>query len=377
MDLSYSETETILADAARSFLEGEFTPAVLHRLEQSSSGFDEDSWKKIVASGWTELAAGDLQGEALQLLAVLLREMGRAALASPFFQSVAAAAVPLAQLGGGDRAARLLSAIADGAKAVLVAPANLNGLPSGTLTAEEVKFNGGPFIVEWAHVAEHLVCPVCVSEVDYVLVALTPGHPGLKIRELRSIDNERIAQVSFEQLCVGSDAVVSKPLAREAVERCMELVRLLRAIEMAGGSQRVLEMTVDYVKNRNQFGHPLATLQAVQHMCASMAMESDAAFLATCEAVSLAAQPADFSPRAALATFTAGRAYERVTQWSAQLHGGMGAMSEYPLQFYFRRAKGQRQRLGSVGFQLECVASRVVDVAARGTFPTRELLVAE
>lgn len=376
MHLMPSETETIFCNAARSLLVDKFDPSTLRRLENSTTGFDEGLWQAIVAAGWTELVAADLEGEGLSLLAVLLRELGRAAVASPYFQAIAAG-VALQRLGGNGIAKEMLSSIAAGKKAVLVAPSDHAGLPKGILTAQSIEFHGGPFFVEWAHLAELFVCPIWTEAAGWMLVALSPGHKGLSITEMRSIDNERVAAVAFDHVIADRGRVITPDgFDTQALETCLLLVRLLRAVEMSGGVELVQEMTVDYVCKRSQFGKPLGALQAVQHICADLAMESDAALLATAEAVSLASVPAAFRSRAALASFISGRAYERATQASAELHGGMGAMSEYPLQFYYRRAKGQRQRLGSIRFQLESVARHVVDVAARtGKFPTREFLV--
>jgi alkylation response protein AidB-like acyl-CoA dehydrogenase len=119
------------------------------------------------------------------------------------------------------------------------------------------------------------------------------------------------------------------------------------------------------MRERKQFGVPLGSFQAVQHMLADMLTHVDAARLTTYEGLSLAALGRPFEAAAAIAGFVAGRSYERVTVDAAQLHGGIGAATEHPLHHYYRRGKGMRLRLGTVASQLD----RVVDGAVLGGSP--------
>lgn len=378
MDLTLSDTQQLLSDSARALLTNRADFERLRAVEDSPLGFDTALWAEMTASGWTDLVAGGWDEESDGLMATLLSELGRAAVASPFFQTVAAAGLMAASLGDTPARDACLARIADGAKSALLASAGLPGLARGTMQAEEITLNGGPYYIEWAHVAEQLVCPVRVGA-GFVLVLLDPGDAGVSITPLRATDNERVAQVDLCNVRLGRDRLLTGEAVPAAkVEHALLRMRVLRATEMAGGTAHVLELTTQYVKERHQFGRPLAALQSVQHVCADMAIEADAAWLATWEAVTMMGHADAFAPRAAIATYIAGRAYERTTQMAAQVHGGMGSMAEYPLQFYYRRAKAQRLRLGSIPMQLEAVARHVVDrTAASGTFPTRELIVAE
>jgi alkylation response protein AidB-like acyl-CoA dehydrogenase len=125
---------------------------------------------------------------------------------------------------------------------------------------------------------------------------------------------------------------------------------------MAGGARRVLEMTVEHVRDRQQFGRPLAALQVVRHRCADAAIAVEAAELATREALWLLASGDGWRPAALVAAWVAGRAFVDVTVAASQLHGGLGYIRDHPLHRYFRHAKAQQLRLGPEPDQLRAVS---------------------
>jgi len=380
MDLTLTDTQQMLSETCRDFLAKHASYDKLREMEASATGFDQELWDRIVEVGWTEIPFTEPGSADLGHLAVVLRELGRSALASPYFQSVVAAGLTTHLLGNTEAARSLVGRVSEGAMSGLAAPADPSQIARGVLDARTVTLTGGPYLVEWAHLADTLVCPVQLDDTSFLLVAIDPrADEGVAVEQCEAIDHERLGRVRLSDVVVSSERwLTADPLPLSELERVTALVRLFRAVEMSGGAVAALEITVDYVKTRHQFGRPLGSFQAVQHISADMAMESDGAFLSTMEAVCMAEVGAPFLDRAAIATFFAGRAYERVTQSAAQLHGGMGFMNEYHLQFYFRRAKAQRQRLGTTQFQLEFVARHVVDaIVATGSFPTRNLVVAD
>jgi alkylation response protein AidB-like acyl-CoA dehydrogenase len=123
----------------------------------------------------------------------------------------------------------------------------------------------------------------------------------------------------------------------------------------------VLEMTVEHVKMRRQFGKPLGILQAVQHFCADAAIQVDGARLAVFEALWRVDQGLPFMREAAIAGWFTGLVAERTTLMASQLHGGLGYVKEYPLHHYVRRAKAQAIRLGTERSQLEAIAVEAFD----------------
>jgi alkylation response protein AidB-like acyl-CoA dehydrogenase len=196
---------------------------------------------------------------------------------------------------------------------------------------------------------------------------LSPHTKGVEIEPTASLDNERVGRVTLHGVRVPrSTCLTPEPVGHGRLAEALALIRVLRAALIVGGAQQMLDMTVEHVQTRHQFGRALGTFQAVQHACADMRIDVDAALLATGEALSRADADLPFLREAAIATFVAGRSGERAARTAAQLHGGLGFTAEYHLQHYFRRAKAARLRLGRVPDQLRDAAALLIDPAAHG-----------
>lgn len=380
MDLRPSDTDQLLADQARALLGAEADPERLTAWEEGADGFDRALWARLVDLGWPSVAfpeAAGGGGGSLASLGVLATEVGRSAFPSPFL-AVAGAGLVAARLGTTKRAAAVLESICrDGA------PVSLLWVPGcgSRLVAErrgEVVRVSGRVVGEWAHLAETLVCLAPMTARgpggprrgrEVAAVALDATAPGVRIGPRRSFDNERVALVELDGVEAGVDdhLVPGGVLPAGEAAEALGAVRLVRAAELVGTAEKILEMTASYVTTRIQFGVPLGTFQAVQHACADVATLVHGARLATDEGLS-----GDRSVRkaGALAGWLAGRAAVAAAVTGAQLHGGVGMIRDYPLHFYYRRAKAMQLRLGSAAEQLEELAQVLVDpVAATGGAP--------
>ena len=360
MDLSLSESEEMLRGSARALFEKSVDVTLLSELEASEDGHSARLWETFVELGWTAL--GDLGNERGNLIAlgVLVAEFGRAGYPSPFLATMAASVVA-SGLGDGERAAALVGEINAGRPAALVVPADLES--AAVLRPGKSKtLVGGPFTVEWAGTAECLVCLAREGDGCWGVYAVDPTCRGVEVEAVTGLDNERIARVRFDRVPVGADARLnSAGVAETAVRESLAVVRLLRAAMLVGGAERMLELTVHHVTNRQQFGRPIGTFQAVQAKCADMAMYLDGAWLATYEGLWRASEGRPCRAEAAVAGYMAGGAAELAAVESAQLHGGVGFMKEFVLQYFFRRAKAAQLRLGSEAQQLEEIARCLVD----------------
>ena len=346
MRLRLSETEVLLRDTARSIFERHATYPRLMEVHASDSGYDAILWSEIAKAGWLGLASSG-QSADLQLLGLLLKEFGRAAVAAPFYQT-ACATLTLARLGQ-----RVPS---DAVAAVILEPARLRQEAGG------YRLSGGPYLLEWAAMASVLLVPVRIETRGGIfLVAVRLPNAGLAIPEIRAMDNERMGRVHFDNVeILDSDLITPAPISEERWASERRLLGLLRACEMVGGAARMLELTVEYVSHRIQFDRPIGSFQAVQHACADMKIRLDGAELATAEALWKASCDESFAREGAVACYFTGQAATFIAVNSAHLHGGIGFTTEYPLHFYFRRAKAQQLRLGPVHLQLEAAAAELL-----------------
>jgi alkylation response protein AidB-like acyl-CoA dehydrogenase len=369
VDLRLSETDQLLATGARALLTAESPPERRAEWEAGPDGYDPDHWGRLVELGWPAVAipasAGGGDGS-LVSLGVLASEIGRAAYPGPFLATVTAALVAT-RLGTTKRAAALLESIArDGSPAALLWVPGCGGALGAERRGEAIVLSGR-LVVEWAHVAETLVC-VAPMAGGPAVVALERDIPGLRVEAQRAFDNERVAVVELDGVEVPPEAhLVTGGLAGPGeVGDALGAVRLVRAAELAGGAEQILEMTAAYVSSRVQFGVPIGTFQAVQHACADMAMGIHAARLATDEGLSGGRPPRQSG---AVAGYLAGRAAVAAAVTGAQLHGGVGMIRDYPLHFFYRRAKAMQLRLGSAAAQLDELAEVLVDPVAGANGP--------
>lgn len=360
MDLTLSDTDRLLAASARRMLGPHATVDALRTVEAGADGFDKALWDRAVDLGWTGLPFAVERGGGggdLVSAGVLAVELGRAAVPTPLLAGTEAAVV-VDRLGDTPGADELVRDVAAGrARAALVAPWSSGEAP----TASGDAVTGGPWIVDWADAADVVVMTVRAGD-GWRLLAVR--RPDLDVVPVASSDNERIASVRAD--AAPGIALTGGVLAGDAAQDALAAARLLRGASLVGTAERALELTVDHVSGRHQFGQPLGRFQAVQHACADVALQRDGARLAVFHALSRASRGLPCAGDAAIASYVAGRAAELAVVTGAQLHGGVGFIVEHELPVHFRRAKAGQLRLGGEVRQLERIASRLPRLMAAG-----------
>ena len=211
--------------------------------------------------------------------------------------------------------------------------------------------------VEYADSADLLLVPARISDGEMSLVLVPRTADGISTTPLESISRDPQHAVRFENVVVEDGAALGGGEA--AMKRLLDRATVLHCAQSVGGAQRVLEMTVDYTKQRVQFDRAIATFQSVQHDCADMVMSIDAARLATYEAITRIedGQPAD--KEIALAKTLTNHAYKWTTLTAQQIHGGIGFMEEYDLQLWTRRAKVAELKFGASSGHVESFAQQM------------------
>ncbi|HET9773284.1 MAG TPA: acyl-CoA dehydrogenase family protein [Acidimicrobiia bacterium] len=373
MDLRLADTDQLLLEQARAMLAADAPPERLAEWEDSADGFDRRLWARIVDLGWPGVAFAEFAGGgggSPASLGVLAGEIGRAAFPSPFLPTVSAGLVA-ARLGTTKRSTTVLEAICrDGAAATLLWAPGCGSRLEATRRGDLLVVSGR-LVADWASAASLLVGlapvggPGSLAAVREVAVfAVDAGTPGVTIEARRSFDNERVAVVRLDDVVVdpADHLVDGGAVPADVAAEALGAVRLVRAAELVGIAERTLELTASYVSTRVQFGVPLGTFQAVQHACADVAILVHGAKLLTQEGLS--GPPSSHRRAGALAAYHAGRAAVAAAVTGAQLHGGVGMIRDYPLHFYYRRAKAMQLRLGPAAAQLEELARTVVDPVA-------------
>src|SRR2546427_62751 len=355
MNFSFSSDQQLLKTSARAFLDEHMKPATVRLLWDDPRGESEALWKEMGELGWLGLSLPEAHGGSglgMVETAILLEEMGHAALPGPYLPTVLAARA-IEEAGTNAQRTRWLSAIATGeARATLAfLDADLDWRPEGTRTRAEKSATGWTLsgtkrFVPWAHVADVLLVPARPPG-GLTLFLVDPAAAGLTVEPTQVMDGTtRLVTVTLDATPVGGDAVLGAPGQADAL-----LAGLLRrgavgaAAEMLGAARRCLDMAVGYAKVREQFGQPIGSFQAIRHKCAEMLLEVENSHAAVYySAWALDARAEDAELAASVAKAYVGDAARRVCGEAIQVHGGIGFTWEYDLHLYFKRAKALDQR---------------------------------
>ncbi len=296
--------------------------------------------------------------------------MGRALAPSPFFPGVVLVGLTVLDAGTGAQKGEHLPGLATG---TLIATMALNE-DSARYSAEDIQMRafeesgaytlrGTKMFVEYANVADYLLVPVrtdsSAAAEDGVTLLLVPRNsPGISLTPLISIARDKQFEVIFDDVKVPVSAVIGGPgLGWTILKKTLDRATVLHCAESVGGAQRVMEMTVEYAKQRVQFGRPIGSFQAVQHTCADMVNAVDSARLATYQAITRLEDGIPAEREIALAKVLTNHAYKWTTLQAQQIHGGIGFMEEYDLQLWTRRAKVAELKYGTSSLHRETFAA--------------------
>ena len=329
MDFGFNDEQQEIQRTAREFLSARFTPEKVRELAESRS-YDDALWSEISELGWPGIAIDEEhggQGLGMVELVILCEELGFAC-APIQFLSNAAAGLFIDAAGSDEQRGRWLPGLASG-----------ETLGAAAFTPEE------DAIVPDAQGAAVLVLP---QGDDGVLVERSAAD----VKPLELIDSTR----SYAQV----EASGGDPLPDAHLHRGADRLMVAIAAELTGIAQRAMEMAVAYAKDREQFGRPIGSYQAVSHRCAKMLLDTEEARSLTYYAAWTAgAEPESLPLAASMAKARASDAAWEVAASALQVLGGIGFTWEHDLHFLLKRAKVTGELMGSAREHRERVAGLV------------------
>jgi alkylation response protein AidB-like acyl-CoA dehydrogenase len=352
MNVDLSEDQQIFDDAARSFLDARMSLTAVRGLYDDVDGFDRAWWREAAELGWTalfvpeHLGGGSVSGSPAADAAIVAEEIGRTLAPGPFLPvNVVAAAV--AWSGSPEQQANLLPTLLSGetiATWALAEPGDIWDADRLTTSAvpdgDELIVNGEKAYVEAVGVADVLLVTAATGA-GMTQVLVPRATPGVTVSRGRSVDvTRRFGRVAFDDVRVSADASLGEPGgAGYAVARQLQLALVLQCAETVGVVDRVLEITVEYAKERVAFGRPIGSFQALKHRFADHAMWLEAAKAVTDHAAAAVQLGAvDAAIATSLAKSHVGRSATEITRDCVQIHGGIGVTWEHDLHLYVRRA---------------------------------------
>ncbi len=375
MDFGFSDEQEMLRDSAREFLAGECPMTYVRQMMDDERGYSDEQWKKMAALGWTGLIVPEAHGGAglgMVDMIVVLEEMGRVVMPGPFFASTILGGVALDLGGSAEQKQRYLPSLASGDIVATLAQVE----ESGRWDAEGIGFaaqrdgsgfrlKGTKLFVHDAHNADLLIVPARTSGAGErgVTLFLVDTSDGVSTRVLKTMDQTRkLCEVTIDTAVDGAAILGEVDRGWELLDRLVDVAKVALCAEMCGGAQRVLDMSVEYAKVREQFGKPIGSFQAIQHKCADMMVQVESAKSATYYAAwAVANQVPEAHLAACMAKAYCSDAYREVAGDGIQIHGGIGFTWEHDMHLYFKRAKGSEVTFGDATWNRELVAQVVLD----------------
>ncbi len=372
MDLGLNETQQMLKTSAREFLAQECPPSSVREMEEDERGYSPKLWQQIVDLGWTGLAFpeeyGGAEGGFLDL-AVLLEETGRALMPGPFFSTIVLAGLTVLDAGNDEQKSDILSKICSGQIMMTMAITEPSATydPSGIQVQARRKgdqyiIDGTKLFVPDAHVADLMIVAARTSNGDDPSAGITAflipsDSNGVNINPLHTLGSDKQSEVVFSEVRVPASGVLGEvDEGWPIVERALQRATAAKCVEMLGGAEAVLDMTVEYAKQRVQFGRPIGSFQTIQHHCADMATDVECARYMAYQAAWKVGEGLPAAREVSMAKAWVSQAYNRVCALAQQSHGAIGFTKEHNLQLYTRRAKAQEQVYGDTIFHREMVA---------------------
>jgi alkylation response protein AidB-like acyl-CoA dehydrogenase len=369
VNFAFSEEQEELRNIVRSFLENKSSEETVRELMETENGFDDAVWSQMAEQmGLQSLIIPEEyggSGYSYVELCVVLEEMGRRLLPAPYFSTVVLAANTI--LHSGDDAAKkdLLPGIASGETKATLALTEANGRwdesgieATATKSGDGYAITGEKMFVLDGHTAD-LIVVAAKTDAGTSLFTVQADASGLTREALSTMDQTRKqAKLTFAD--TPATLLGTEGGGWDVLSTVLDLTAVALAAEQVGGAQFVLEMAVQYAKDRVQFGRPIGSFQAIKHKCADMLLEVESAKSAAYYAAWCAAEMNDELPSvASLAKAYCSEAYFHAAAENIQIHGGIGFTWEHPAHLYFKRAKSSELLFGDPTYHRELLAQRI------------------
>ncbi len=365
MDFDLSEQQKILKKSVRDFLTANCPKSLVKQMETDTLGYKPELWKAIADMGCLGLALseefGGSSGDFLDL-SVLHEELGRALFPGPFLATIISRFI-IMEAGNEAQKQRLLPQIAEG-KLIIVPAWNQEGtIYDVTPQLKAVRqgssyvLNGSRLSVPYANAADYLICQAYTRGHASTLFLVNAKAKGLKLNHLPTIAGDKQFEVEFNNVTVSPDDMLGKVnKGEEYLDKILPIALVAKSMEMLGGAQQVVEMSIEYAKQRVQFGQPIGAFQAIQHHCANMVIDLEAARYLAYDTAWMIAQGLPCNKEAYMTKSWLSDAYRRIAVLGKQVHGGTGVITEYDMQLYLRRQKTDELFLGDADLYRERIA---------------------
>jgi alkylation response protein AidB-like acyl-CoA dehydrogenase len=375
MDLAFSEEQEMLSKSARDFLADKCPKTLVREMEEDERGYSPGLWQEMADLGWLGLPFPEKYeggGFSFLDLIVLLEEMGRACLPGPFLPTVVLGGLPILEWGTEEQKQQYLPLISRGEAIFTLAltepsarydaaSIQASAIPEG----DDYLISGTKIFVPDAHIADRIICVARTAETanaeeGITLFLVNAKSPGISTVLLSTIAGDKQCELTLDKVRVPRASILGElGQGWEMVKRLMEWAALAKSAEMVGGNQQVMEMTIDYAKERIQFGRPIGSFQVIQHYLADMSIDVDSARVTLYKAAWKLSEGLPCANEVSVAKGWISEAYRGVATQAHQIHGAIGFTKDHDLELYFRRAKAGEVFFGDADHHREVVAQQL------------------
>ena len=371
MKLILNEEQQMLRDSAKDFAEQRTPVTHLRSLRDNNDpqNWDKEVWQEMVELGWSGILIPEEFGGSnfgLAGISVIMQECGKTLTPSPLLATAVLGASAITSFGTDEQKKEYLPKISAGEiTTALAIDEESHHAPENTNTSAKLEkgkwvINGKKkFVVDGAS-ADVLIILARTSGVKgenagLTLFILDAKEKGVEVIKTDMADSRNYANIVFDNVQLDESALLGDQEAGgEAVDKILDNGRIALSAEMLGNAEAAFNMTINYLKERKQFGVLIGSFQALQHRSAEMFCEIEL----TKSAVMAAMQGADennndLQRMASLAKSISGETLHLVSNESVQMHGGIGVTDEYDIGFYMKRARVAEVIFGSSNFHQE------------------------
>jgi alkylation response protein AidB-like acyl-CoA dehydrogenase len=356
MDFTFTEEQEAIAKVARQLLEDRATPERLAALEATETRHDPDLWRELAAADLLGVALPETvggSGHGFLELVTLLVEVGRSVAPVPVFATLVLGADSVAHVGTTEQQQRFLPGVAAGTSILTAGLAEPGRSDPTRPTTRAVpdgsgwRLEGRKDLVPAAQLADAVVVPATVVDGEPALFVVDADAAGLSVQPVRTTNLEPHADLELDGVAVEADRLLGDPAHGAAAVLALHSRAVIGlCAQQLGVTERALRMAASYTSEREQFGRPIGSFQAVQQRMADAFIDVEAIRWTTWHAAWLVAERRPANRDASIAKFWAAEAGARVAATAQQVHGGIGIDTSYPLFRYFLWAKQIELALG-------------------------------
>ena len=370
MDLDFSEEQEMLREMVRGLCADQASLTVVREMEDDPFGYPPAFWQQLADLDLCGLLIPEeYGGSGMTMLegVVVYEELGRSLAPSPHFASCVLSAGALLAAGSDAQKGELLPAIASGGTVVVPAwlePESGFGPLGVQARWDGDSLSGTKWHVPFAEAADRFLVLASTGDAptDIGLFLVDRDADGVTLSQQKTIASSTQFAVTFE--AVSAELVGELTGGWSVWHNVMLDGIILLAAQASGGAEHALDITVQYSKDRFQFGKPIGAFQSISHYLADAATRVDGARTVVYEAAWARATGHDTSRLAPMAKLVACDTYRDLTAMAQQVWGGVGFTVEYDIQLYFRRAKQLQITWWDTRYLEELIAASVLDEPA-------------